>query len=158
MKKLFSYIVWILLLFVSAAAQNSITGGPVNFVSYSPTQLGVNALTEPASGTTALSNIIDTRGVKQATLLATCTQGNWTINVTVYAEDGTTTWNAGSNAATAIGAGIQNILYIGSESTSNVAGGTNGNLVRFPQRAIAFSFTNASATPGTCTARLFVAY
>lgn len=131
---------------------------PGTFASLSPTQLGVNLLTEPGSSASALSNIIDTRGVKQATLLATCTQGNWTVNVSTYAEDGTV-WNNAEQVITAIPAGNVGHFEFGSERVvlANV-GTVSAQGWNFPQRAIAFSFTNASVTAGTCTARLFLAY
>jgi len=129
------------------------------FASCSPAQLGVNALTEPGSGTTALSSIIDTRGAKQATLNVNCTQGTITLNVQTYAEDGATTLALiAPITGAAAAANIQ--LVIGSESNpaSNTVAPTANIIIRLPQRALAFSFTNASVTAGTCTARLFLSY
>ncbi len=129
------------------------------FVSCNPTQLGVNALTEPGSGTTALSTIIDTRGAKQATISFSCTQGAITLNVQEYAEDGSTAL-ALVSPLSAVAASTNAQLTMGSESNPNSNTGTlsTSALVRLPQRALAFSFTNASVTAGTCTARLFVSY
>jgi hypothetical protein len=125
----------------------------------SPAQLGANALTEPALSTSALTNIIDTRNARQAVLKSSCTQGNITINVQTYAEDGTSTL-ALVSPVSALAASTQNDLSISSETNpATISGTLSGTaLIRFPQRALAFSWTNASATPGTCTARLFLAY
>lgn len=131
--------------------------------SCSPAQLGVSALTEPGSGSnggvSALSSIIDMRGVTEATLLATCTQGNWSVNVQTYAEDGTTT-HALITPVSALAANALLSLTIGEESnpSSNLGTLSTTALVRFPQRAIAISTTNASVTAGTCTARLLLSY
>jgi nitrate reductase gamma subunit len=129
-----------------------------NFCSFSAAQLGVNALTEPATGTTALSNIVDTRGVRELTLIAACSSGNWTVNVQTYFEDGTTA-TAFITPLSAIAAGAPTQLNIGSESNPSSNTGTISTtaLVRLPQRALAFSFTNAGGA-GTCTARIFLAY
>lgn len=129
------------------------------FYSYAPAQLGINALTEPGSSTSALSNIIDTREAKQMTLHFICTQGAVTLNVQTYAEDGSTTL-ALVIPVTAVAAATNATLNIGSDGNPATNTGTLSTtaFIRFPQRAVAFSFTNASATPGTCTARLFVAY
>jgi hypothetical protein len=131
------------------------TGGV--FTSYSPAQLGANAITLPASASTALTNIIDMRGVKQMTLVGSCTQvvNN---NITVYAEDGTTVMLGGTIAGST-GASANILNTMGSESTlSYVSGGTNLANLKFPLRALSFSWTNTTATPGTCTARLFLSY
>ena len=125
-----------------------------------PDQLGVNALTEPAAGTSALSNIIDTRGVKQATLAFSCTAGTVTVNVQTYAEDGTTALALVSPvSAVAGGIGTNAQLSIGSESNPSSNTGTLSTtaVLRFPQRALAFSFTNVGLA-GFCTARLFLSY
>lgn len=130
------------------------------FVSCTPLQLGVNAITEPAAGTTALSNIIDTRGAKQADLKYSCTAGTVTVNVQEYAEDGSTTL-ALVSPVSGVAAAANGDVYIGSESNPAVDTGTlatpPAGVVRFPQRALAFSFTNAGGA-GTCTARLFLSY
>lgn len=125
---------------------------------FTPTLLGVNALTEPAAGTSALSSVVDARGMREANLLAACTAGAWTINVQTYAEDGATTL-ALVVPVTAIVAGTNTIMQLGSEDnpTANTGTVSTTAIVRFPQRAIAFSFTNAGGA-GTCTARLFASY
>lgn len=125
---------------------------------YSPAMLGVSAITEPAAGTSALSNIVDTRGARQGTLSFVCTAGNVTLNVQEYAEDGSTTL-ALVSPLSAVGAAANAQLTFGSESnpSSNVGTLSTSALVRLPQRAMAFSFTNAGGA-GTCTARLFLAY
>lgn len=128
---------------------------------YTPAQLGANALTEPGSSTSALTNIIDTRGVKQAVLHYNCTQGAISVNIQTYAEDGVTTL-ALVTPVTATAAATAAFITIGSESNPAINTGTlatpPAGVVRFPQRALAFSFTNASVTAGTCTARLYVNY
>jgi hypothetical protein len=130
------------------------------FASCSPTQLGVNALTEPGAGTSALSTIIDTRGVRQATLAFSCTNGAITLNVQTYSEDGTTT-SVLSSPVSGVAAATLAQVTIGSESNPTTSTGTlatpPAGVIRFPQRALAFSFTNAG-TAGTCTARLFLLY
>lgn len=141
------------------ASPNCIGGTPSGaFCSYTPAQLGVSTLTAPMAGTTALSTIIDTRGATSATLMAACTVGNDTINVQTYAEDGTTT-GALIVPVTAIAAAAKVQLFIGSQANPSVNTGTLSAtaILRFPQRALAFSFDNAGAA-GSCTARLFLAY
>lgn len=129
--------------------------GP-SFCAYNPTDLGVNGIALPPSGTTALSNIIDMRGVKQATLLGSCTQAI-IIQANEYAEDGITPIFTGvqlnlAPAVTAI------LVHIGSEQLLALNGNAAMQTFEFPQRALAFSFMNSTANPGTCTARLFLAY
>jgi hypothetical protein len=125
---------------------------------YSPSQLGVSALTEPAAGTSALSTIVDTRNVKEATLDFSCTAGAITVNVQTYNDDGTTTASIVSPLS-AVAAATKTQLYIGSNVNPGSSGGTlsASAFVRFPQRALAFSFTNAGGA-GTCTARLYMNY
>lgn len=129
-------------------------------VVYTPAQLGANAFTEPGAGTSALTNIIDTRGVKQATLHYNCTAGTISVNIQTYAEDGATTL-ALVTPVSATAAATPAFVTIGSESNPAINTGTlatpPAGVVRFPQRALAFSFTNAGGA-GTCTARLFVNY
>lgn len=125
---------------------------------YSPVQLGVNALTEPGAGTSALSNIVDTRNAKEGTLDFSCTAGAVTVNVQTYNDDGITTATLVSPLS-AVAAATKTQLYIGSNANPGSSGGTlsTSALVRFPQRALAFSFTNAGGA-GTCTARLYLNY
>jgi hypothetical protein len=129
------------------------------FVACGPVALGANAITLPASLTSALTNIIDTRGAREATLSFVCTQGAVTVNVQEYAEDRITPL-ALVSPLSAVAAAVNAQITFGSESnpSSNVGTLSSAALVRLPQSAVAFSFTNASATPGTCTARLFLAY
>jgi hypothetical protein len=133
-----------------------LVGAVERFVSCNPTDLGMNAITLPASGTTSLSNVIDTRGVKSLSLWSNCSQG-YTINVQPYAEDGSTPLTLyGENTGVTAG----NFLWSGmsENATWNGSGTLATALLRLPQRALAFSFTNGGATAGTCTARLFLAY
>lgn len=129
---------------------------------YTPTQLGVNALTEPGAGTSALSNVIDTRGVKEARLSYSCTAGAITVNVQTYNNDsGNPLTTALVSPVSGVAAATAADLYIGSESNPAVDTGTlatpPAGVVRFPQPFLAFSFTNAGVA-GTCTARLFLTY
>lgn len=128
---------------------------------YGSQQLGVQALTEPAAGTSALSTIVDTRGVKQATLASNCTAGNYSINVQEYSSDPVLATTKLVTPVTAIPAATQAEVYIGSESNPAVDAGTlavaPAGVLHFPQRALAFSFTNAGGA-GTCTAQLYLTY
>jgi hypothetical protein len=128
-------------------------------IQVSPADLGVNALTEPGSGTTALSSIVDTTGARAATLKFSCTQGAVTVNVQTYAEDRTTALTLGAPVS-AVAAATNADLYIATEQDIQSTTGTISTTfkLRLPQKAIAFSFTNASASAGTCTARLFQVY
>jgi hypothetical protein len=135
-----------------------------NSVACSPTQLGVNALTLPANpSASALSTIIDTRGAKEATLSWSCTAAamTMTLNIQTYAEDGTTTL-ALVSPVSAVATATNTLTTIGSESNPATSSGTlataPAGVVRFPQRALAFSWTDSGATTGTCTARLFLQY
>lgn len=125
---------------------------------FSPAALGVNALTEPAAGTSALSNIIDTTGARAVNLKFTCTAGNVTVNVQTYQEDGSTV-DALITPLSAVPAATKTDFYIATEMDMSSSGGTlsSSAKVRFPQKAIAFSFTNAGGA-GTCTARLLLSY
>jgi hypothetical protein len=125
---------------------------------FGPTQLGVNALTEPGAGTSALSSIVDTRNAKEATLDFSCTAGAISLNVQTYNDDGTSTATL-LTPLTAVAAATKTQFSIGSEANPSSSGGTlsTTNLLRFPQRALAFSFTNAGGA-GTCTARLYLNY
>lgn len=146
-------------------AANSTGAPPANqlqtsgtFTSYSPVQLGVSALTEPAAGTSALSSIIDTRAAREAILKFSCTAGAVTVNVQTYAEDGVTALGLISPLS-AVAAATNTDLTLGSESNPTASTGTVSTtaLLRLPQRALAFSFTNAGGA-GTCTARLMLSY
>jgi hypothetical protein len=134
-----------------------------NFTSCSPAQLGFSAITEPGSGTnggvSALSNIIDTTGAVAATLHVTCTQGNFSVNIQTYAEDGTTTLPL-ITPVSAIAANANVALSIGEQAnpTANTGTVSTTAILRLPQKAISISTTNASVTAGTCTARLLLSY
>jgi hypothetical protein len=134
-----------------------VASGPAG--SCSPAQLGINTLTEPGVGTSALSSIIDMRGVTELGLFGSCTQGNVTINVQTYAEDGTTA-AALVSPVSAIAGAAQFALFLGEESNpaTNIGTLSATAFVRMPERALAFSFTNANASAGTCTARLILSY
>jgi hypothetical protein len=134
-----------------------LTGGYM----YTPVQLGVNGLTEPAAGTSALSNIINTRGAKNARLNYSCTAGAVTVNVQTYSQDGVVATQSLVSPVSGVAAAALGDLYIDSESNPSVNTGTlatpPAGVVRFPQPFLAFSFTNAGGA-GTCTARLFLNY
>ncbi len=128
------------------------------FVACGPVALGANAITLPASGTTALTNIIDTRGVKQVTLWAACTQV-WNMRVNHYAEDGTTLLATQSTILGATTANNPTGVFWGSGLGQSIAPfAANINMGAFPERPLSFAFDNTTVTPGTCTARLFLAY
>ncbi len=128
---------------------------PNAIVAYTPTQFYENAVTLPASSTTAGSLIVNTARVHQATLSMNCTQIT-NVNIIVYAEDGVT--QLGSYAfVTGVAAGWQQI-FIASELAPNTTSGTVAVNVRFPQPYVQVSFFNTTATPGTCSARWYSFY
>lgn len=131
--------------------------GGNGMIKVSPADLGVNALVEPGSSTSANSSIIDLTGASSFTLKFSCTQGNITVNMNTYAEDGTTLLTTGA-VLSAVPAATLTDLYITTQLDMGSTGGTQGIKFRLPQKAASFSFTNASATPGTCTARMFLVY
>ncbi len=130
------------------------------FQLWTPAQLGVNSLTEPAAGTSAQSSIIDTRGVKDLTITGVCTAGNYTVNLTNYDTDGATAIASNVQVVTAIAAATAYTVHIGVGtaplSNTGTISASNATLT-LPQRAISFSFTNAGGA-GTCTARLYLQY
>lgn len=133
-------------------------GSPGLFQVYTPDQLGANGITLPASSTTALSATIDLRAVRETTLWSNCGQ-IYNLNLTFLAEDGLTTLLTQSSVVTNVPASTFSSFQWGGESSPIVMGGTLGAFTfRQPQRAMRFSWTNTTATPSTCTARLFVAY
>jgi len=137
-------------------------GYPAGQSVFSPGQLGVAAITEPGSGTSALSNVIATGNAKNATLDFSCTAGPVTVNVQTYNADisiGTPTTATLVSPLSAVPANTKTQLYIGSDGNPSASGGTISTTanVRFPQRAIAFSFTNGGSA-GTCTAQLYLNY
>lgn len=148
------------------AAQSQVNPGCSTqsaYTSCSPAQLGFNAIVEPGSGTnggvSALSNIIDTSAVTSATLHVTCTQGNFSVNIQTYAEDGATTL-ALVTPVSAVAAAANLTLYFAQEQdpTTNTGTVSTTAKIRLPQKAISISTTNASVTAGTCTARLLLSY
>jgi hypothetical protein len=125
---------------------------------FTPTQLGVSALTLPASGTTVNTTTVNFVGVTMFSLYYTCTQSA-NLNVNYYAEDGTTLLRS-DTLATGISTPAQYAIYnvyYGVKTQVN-AGATAVQPFLSPVRAVSFSFTNAGATPGTCTARLVLQY
>jgi hypothetical protein len=141
----------------AADAKYQLSGN--GMIKVSPADLGVNALTEPGSGTTAASSIIDLTGARAFTLKFSCTQGNITVNLTTYAEDGTTALATGAPLS-AVAAATNTDLYVPTEQDIGATGGTLSTTfkVRLPQKAVSLTFTNASASAGTCTARMFIVY
>ena len=137
-------------------------GFPAGQSVYNPIQLGVAAITEPATGTSALSNAIVTGSAKNATLDFSCTAGPVTVNVQTYDANiaiGTPTTATIVSPLSAVAAATKTQLYIGSDGNPGASNGTISATanIRFPQRAIAFSFTNAGGA-GTCTAQLYLNY
>jgi len=139
----------------AADAKYQLSGN--GMIKVSPADLGVNALTEPGSGTSAASNIIDLTGARAFTLKFSCTQGNITVNFNTYAEDGSTVLTTGAPLS-AVPANTLTDLYVPTEQDIGATGGTIGIKFRLPQKAVSFTFTNASASAGTCTARMFIVY
>lgn len=142
---------------IVSQAGSSFCGGTLqgNSCTFSPTQLGVNAITLPASASTANTNIIDTRGVKQLTLDYNCTQ-SVNVNLNGFAEDGVTQKLGVQIVAGAVAGNVQ--AYLSSEQIPVASSGTISTQVKFPQRAVSFNWVNTTAVAGTCTARLFLAY
>jgi hypothetical protein len=127
------------------------------FATCSPTQLGDNAIALPISGTTALSNVIDLTGVTNFNLWSNCGQ-TYTTKLQFYAEDGTTAFAVLSADAT-VTASTDVALSISQDQAPNASAGTVvATLPRLPQKAVAFQFTNGTASGSTCTARLFLGY
>lgn len=124
-----------------------------NSCTYTPTSLGFNAVTLPASTVTANSNIVNMRGVRVATLAMSCTQ-SFTMDVNEYAEDGATLLRSDA-VATAV---ATNGAYYFGETGTAILGGTGSAAVRLPEPYLSFYATNGGATPGTCTGRLYVEY
>lgn len=136
-------------------AGRTITPRPMPHVIYSPADLAHNAVTLPASGTTAASSVVNMGAVTKSTLFVNCTQ---VVNVQVntYREDGVTidgTYTVVQN----LPAGAQQV-YIASELQPFATGGTISTNVRLPQRAFSFQEQNTTASAGTCTDRFVVGY
>jgi hypothetical protein len=124
-----------------------------------PAYLGMNAIVEPASLTTAQSNYINLVGARTMTVSSNCTQGPYTLNVQTFAEDGSTALgNYAIMSAIPAGAGVWHQVYIGTEIDLGKTSGTLGVLMRMPQNGATISFTNSVASAGTCTARVFLGY
>ena len=136
-------------------AGRTITPRPMPHEIYSPADLAHNAVTLPASGTTAASSVVNMGAVTKSTLFVNCTQ---VVNVQVntYREDGVTidgTYTVVQNMP----AGAQQV-YIASELQPFATGGTISTNVRLPQRAFSFQEQNTTASAGTCTDRFVVGY
>jgi hypothetical protein len=123
---------------------------------YSPTQMNMNAVAEPSSGTTASSAIISLVNVRAMTIMYNCGQAA-KLNVLHYAEDGQTllrtdTVTTGSTAS----------VWAEYELTSgqkNVINDTAGTVAfTLPQNAVAFSLTNNVASVSTCSLRVITQY
>jgi len=139
---------------------------PNPYLVYSPTDLGHNATTLPASGTTANTTIIKTAGVTKLTYFTNCTQSA-KLTMNVYTADDKVNPQASDftlfgsyDVVTSLPVSTGTQVYIASEFGTTFTGGsaTSTISVRLPQVAISFSETNAGATPGTCTDRLVVGY
>jgi hypothetical protein len=130
----------------------------------SPADLGVSALTLPASASSAQSAIIDLRGVQALTLQWNCTQGN-TLAAHIFNDDGTTDSGMSANAyestivTAASSAQYQLSNMANPIAYANAPGAlTTPVTLRLPQRAMSFAFINSGATAGTCTARAYLQY
>ena len=133
----------------------TITPRPMPHVMYSPADLAHNAVTLPASGTTAATAVVNMSAVTKSTLYVNCTQVV-NLQVNTYREDGVTidgTYTVVQN----LPAGAQQI-YIASELQPFATGGTISVNVRLPQRAFSFQEQNTTASAGTCTDRFVVGY
>ena len=136
-------------------AGRTMTPRPMPHMVYSPADLAHNAVTLPASGTTAASSVVNMSAVTKSTLFVNCSQ---VVNVQVntYREDGVTvdgTYTVVQNMP----AGAQQV-YIASELQPFATGGTIATNVRLPQRAFSFQEQNTTASAGTCTDRFVVGY
>src|SRR6266700_681699 len=138
---------------------------PNPYLIYSPTDLGHNAVTLPASAATASTTIIRTSGVTKMTYFFNCTQVV-KLTMTVYSADDKVnpqtadfTAFATYDLVTGVTAATPTQVYIASELAPTVTGGfPTPNPIRFPQIAVSFAEVNSGATPGTCTDRLMVGY
>lgn len=125
-------------------------------VTYTPTELGLNAVTLPISSTTGLSAKIDLAGAKEITIFATCGQ-IFDIRVAVLAEDNTTVLQTLAVVTAVPAAG--GFLTVGSEAPANVTAGTLAIAgLRTPLRGVQLQFNNTTANASTCTARALVQY
>lgn len=137
----------------------AVVGG---YRSYTPAQIGINALALGASATIS-STILDTRFVTKMTLWVNCGQIT-NIQIQPYLEDGTTIdTGITPTIATNITASQYDMITVGSYGGSGqvdfVQGGTAVTTqFTFPQRAIQILITNTTATPTTCTARAIMQY
>ena len=161
-------LIWVVCVAVAAASAQSsnippdvdkggrtVTPRPQPHLAYSPADLVHNAVTLPASGTTATSTVVNMSGVTKSTLFVNCTQAV-DVLVNTYQEDGVTI-DGSYRLVQALPAGAHQI-YIASELAPNTTGGTLDKTIRLPQRAFSFKETNNTATAGTCTDRLIVGF
>jgi hypothetical protein len=138
---------------------------PNPYLIYSPTDLGHNAVTLPASAATPATTIIRTAGVTKMTYFFSCTQAA-KLTMTVYSADDKVnpqnsdfTSFATYDLVTGVTAATPTQVYIASELAPTVTGGfATPNPIRLPQVAVSFAEVNSGATPGTCTGRLVVGY
>jgi hypothetical protein len=132
-------------------------------VVYSPTDLAHNAVTLPASGATANTNIVRMGAARELTYFVNCTQ-TVKVTVNVYTADDQSssspnfTLYGTYDVVTGVAAGPQQV-FIATELAPNVTSGTlTTSVIRLPQLAVSFFETNAGATAGACTGRLMVGY
>jgi hypothetical protein len=132
-------------------------------VVYSPSDLGHNGVTLPASGATSNTSIVRLGLAKELTYFVNCTQ-SVKVTINTYAADD----QAGSapnyslygtyDVVTGVAPGPQQV-FIATELAPNVTSGTlTTSVIRLPQLAVSFFETNAGSTAGTCTARMIVGY
>ena len=117
--------------------------------------LGMSAVTLPASASTALSSKFSLSGANALAINMNCTQAA-TVVLTLYRIDGTTVFGT-YNLATTVTAGA-NVVALSDFGVSASAGTAVAASPRLPQMQGAISFLNTTATPGTCTAELMIRY
>lgn len=158
MRKLLAVIIMTLGLLSPAIGQNDLMKSGVNTAqrTYTPAQLGVNALAFASGGTTADSTIVPLVGAYGLSLVGSCTQTG-TLNLKVYGEDGATVVFTQA-VATSITGGSNFVYRLAVDAPHSITVGTVSNPGPFlPQRAVSFSFTNTNASAGSCTFRLLEA-
>lgn len=127
-------------------------------VYYTPAKLGANAITLPASTTTASFPAIpaNVASADAFTLAFNCGQAV-DVYVQAYADTTGATALGTYKLITAAAAGEQQIS-VSQYAVASITSGTAAIAFRLPQHGLKFSFTNNTATPSTCTARLMVKY
>jgi len=135
---------------------------PTPHVIYSPTDVGHNGVTLPASAATPNTNIVRLGEATKMALFVNCTQ-SVSVSVNVYTADDqagpTPNWTLYGtySLVTGMAAGPQQV-FVATELAPSSTSGTASASFRLPQLALSFFETNAGATAGTCTDRVLVGY